>query len=93
MTFSFGAGAQAIEVQVAGTSPTTLQASVKARLDGAKAVIAPVLLFPEDSVTLSMLVNRYKGLKVEGRIAGVKDIRDVKERIEYSAIEWAKRVF
>ncbi len=89
VTFSFGAEVQAIEVQVAETSPATLQASVKAYLDGARVVVAPVLLNPEDSVTLDILVDGYKGLEMEGRITGVKDIREVKERIEYSAMKWA----
>ena len=86
---SFGAKAQVLAVEVTETTPTSLQASVKATINKTMVVLTPILLNPEDSVTLDLLVNQYESLEVEGRIVGVGDIREAIEgRIDFSVNEW-----
>jgi len=72
INFSFGESAQVLAAEVAEVEPRSLE--VPPNVEGKKVVLPRILMNKGDSFTVKMLVNGYKGLDVDGRIAGIKEI-------------------
>lgn len=75
VNLSFGEEAQILTAEVTETNPDSLQVSVD--IEATRIVLRPVLLNGGDSITLKLLINRLGGISVDGRIVGVKDIREL----------------
>jgi len=79
VSLSFGENAQILTADVTQTEPESLQPSIS--IENNKAVLTPVLLNSGDSIALKLLVSNSSGeLVVDGRIVGVKEIREVVEK-------------
>ena len=76
INFSFGENAQVLTAEVVEANPESIHAS--ADIVDTKVKLKPILLNGSDSFTLKMLVSQYSGeekdIKIDGRVAGVKDI-------------------
>lgn len=78
VSLSFGKEAQVLTAEVTKTSPDSLQASIK--IEEKNVVLMPTLLNQGDWVVLKMLVTKFGGeIAVDGRIVGIREIRDLKE--------------
>lgn len=77
VSVSFDEKAQILTSEIAKVEPSSVQASVNS--DGKKAVLSQTLLNTGDSIIVKMLVDKLGGtskIKVDGRIAGVKEIQE-----------------
>ena len=76
--FSFGEEAKILTAEITETEPKSLKPSIK--VDGKSVLLSSSLMNPDDSMILNVLVSRFGGqITVDGRIAGVKDIRVLTE--------------
>ena len=79
ISLSLGEEARVLTAEVSKTYPDSLKASVT--IEENKIVLAKTLLNGGDSVTLKMLVSKYgRKINVDGRIIGVKEISQRRER-------------
>ena len=78
ISLSFGEEAQILTFEITEKEPDNLRPSAK--IEEKRVVLTPILLNRGDSVTLKILVTKYKELKIAGRIAGVKEIQKVQEK-------------
>jgi hypothetical protein len=86
INFNFGENARILTAEVTETSPDSLKAS--ANVEGKKVILPPTLMNNRDWITLKILVNQYDGpISVDGRIVGVKEIKDYTETYK-SRIIW-----
>ncbi len=72
-----GVDSRILSVEVSETEPKDLKVAINA--DETTTVLQPLLLNGGDSVTIRLLVTRLVGVHVDGRIVGVKDIKESKE--------------
>ena len=79
ISLSFGEEAKILTAEITEKNPDSLRPS--ARIEEKGVVLTPILLNSEDSVTLKMLVTRFSKFTVYGRIAGVKEIKEVEKRM------------
>jgi len=79
----FGINARILTAEVSEVSPDNLQASVS--IEDAWLVLAPILLNSGDSITVKTLVSQFdKQVNIDGRIVGVKTIKEATEgRAQY----------
>lgn len=71
----FSPGSSILSAEITQTSPAELTSA--ARISANRVVFPPVLLNPEDWFTVQCLIASFKeGIKVSGRISGVKQIRE-----------------
>lgn len=80
VSLCFSENTTVVSAGVSETKPKSLQAVIK--IEGKKVVLAPVLLNGGDSITLSVLVDRFDQPSVDGRIVGVNDIRELERKSE-----------
>ncbi len=82
INLSFGGNTQILSAELIDAHPNSIQAP--ATIEGTKVKLLPILLNGGDSITLKMLVSQFSGqehdIKVDGRIADVKDIKMFTER-------------
>jgi hypothetical protein len=72
----FSKDAKVIAAEIVKTQPESLRASIL--FEDQKVVLEPILINEGDSITFKMLVSKLKGgLKVDGRVVGVKEIREL----------------
>ena len=75
ISFDFGENTLILSAEKSEVNPVSLQPSI--RIEGTKVVLDPILLNPEDSIVIKMLVSRYENKQTPNvRIAGIKDIKD-----------------
>jgi len=74
---SLGKEAQPLTAEIVRTHPKDLGASIS--VEGNEIVFDKLLMNPEDSVEIRILVNKFVDVSVNGRIAGVKVIREYEE--------------
>lgn len=75
---NFGEEAQILTAEVVETNPDSLHASID--VQGGKVVLVPTLLNQGDSVKIKTLISKFGNqIAVDGRIIGVKNIREVTE--------------
>jgi hypothetical protein len=80
LALSVGAKAKILTAEVSETVPESLQALATIGPDRTDVVLTPVLLNGGDSATIKMLVSQFSGgIRVDGRIVGVKDIKRLRE--------------
>ncbi len=78
--FNFGIDAEVLDTDLAVKNPRTLKTDI--HLESTGFSLDPTLFNPDDSVTVNVLLGQFDGkINVEGRIVGVKEI---KERTEFS---------
>lgn len=78
ISLSFDEKTKILTSEVFKTNPKSLKATVK--IEDSRIIVPPVLLNSKDSIILKTLVSQFKGkISVDGRIIGVKDIREIKE--------------
>lgn len=77
ISLNFGEEANILTSAVVKADPRNVQAAL--RVEGRNAVLVPTLLNTGDSVTLKMLVTKFEEVKVDGRIVGVKKIKESKK--------------
>lgn len=78
INLSFGQKTQILSVAISETNPKNLK--VNAKVEDGKAVLNPILLNSGDSIRLKILVSNFDGqICVDGRIIGVKKIRESKK--------------
>ena len=81
INFDFGDNARILTAEVTETSSDSLKASVN--VEGKKVILPPTLMNDRDWITLKILVNQYDGpISVDGRVAGVKEIKKYTEIYE-----------
>lgn len=94
VSLDFGENTQIFTTEVSDANPKSLRPNVN--IENTKVVLEPVLLNSRDSITLKMLVGQFdsqKQISVDGRIAGVKDIRKSGERrTQYIILHWGGTV-
>jgi hypothetical protein len=74
VTFDFGKNVKILSSEIIRTSPSTLPAAISTQAE--KVVFNSILLNPEDSITIKVLLSEFKEqINVSGRIQGVKEIR------------------
>jgi hypothetical protein len=79
ITLNFNHNTMVYLVEVIETKPAGIKATVNHTLN--TVTLEPLLFNPEDSVTLGILVDQFTGrLHVEGRIIGVKEIREYRPK-------------
>jgi hypothetical protein len=75
VSLSFGREAEILSAKALEPNPDSLQASVD--IEATRVVLKPVLLNGGDSITLTSLVSGLSEISVDGRIVGVKDMREL----------------
>jgi len=79
ISLSFGEESKILTTEITGKNPDSLRPS--ARIEEGMIVLAPILLNVRDSVTLKMLVNKFGKVTVDGRIAGVREIKETEKKV------------
>jgi hypothetical protein len=74
ISLSFGKTAQILSAEVKEKIPRNIDATIG--IKEGKIILEPTLLNGGDSVILKMLVTMFEKVIVDGRIAGVKEIRE-----------------
>lgn len=85
VSLSFGEEAKVLTTEITEKNPDSLRPS--ASIEEKEIVLKPILLNPKDSVTLKMLVTKFSKVAVDGRIAGVREIKETeKKALRYSVL-------
>jgi len=79
ISLSFGEQSKILTAEIAEKEPGNLPASIARGETGI--ILEPTLLNRADSVTLKMLVNEYDDITIDGRVVGVKEIKQSSSRI------------
>jgi hypothetical protein len=80
VNFRFGDKAHILTAEVTDTTPKELRAT--ANIQTGNVVLTPILLNNGDSITFRMLVSQFHGeILVDGRIIGVKEIKQSRDKI------------
>lgn len=79
INFKFGEESQIFTAEITEKNPTNLRASIT--IEGNSIVIDPTLLNSGDSITIKTLVSRFVDIDIDGRIIGVKEIKEYEEGI------------
>jgi len=74
VSLTFGENPQILSAEVSETNPDNLRASVD--IEATRVVLGRVLLNSGDSITLKFLVSQLGEVSVDGRIVGVKEMRE-----------------
>lgn len=80
ITLKFGEQAKILTTEIAETAPPNLPASIK--IEDEELVLLPTLLNEGDSVTLKALIENFDETNIDGRIIGVREIRQVSEGMQ-----------
>lgn len=85
ISFYFDDATKIISAAIIDVEPASLAVDVTTNSENI--VLSPVLLNPEDSITIKLLLNDFWGrIKTGGRIIGVKSIKKAKERSFYHTL-------
>jgi hypothetical protein len=75
LEFNFGVNSRMLTLEIVEKHPKTLRPELKSSLTGF--VLEPLLLNKGDWIKVKVLVNEMAALEVDGRVAGVREIRRV----------------
>jgi hypothetical protein len=83
VSFSFGASTQILSAEISDTEPKD-NSDASIVINGFKVIVKPILFNSGDSITVRALLGQFDGkIIVDGRIVGVKEISEKKEKIDW----------